>query len=58
MSDEERRKLIKEAFKEAQKEWLDERFAEFGKWSVGAIAAASTVALGYFLLWANGWIRH
>jgi len=27
----------KEAFKEAIKEWMDERFATFGKWTLGTM---------------------
>lgn len=47
--------IIKTAFKEASKEWLDEKFAEFGKWSAAGIAAGSLVALGYVILTMNGW---
>lgn len=53
MSDQE----TKDALKEALKEWLDEKFATFGKWSFGAIAAAGFGALAYFILWTNGWHR-
>lgn len=53
MDDEDRKKLIKQALKE----WLDEKFSEFGKWSLGAIAAAGLVALTYFILKMDGWHR-
>lgn len=46
---------FKQATKEAIKEWLDERFAQFGRWSAGAFAAAGLAALTYFILRANGW---
>ncbi len=46
---------MKKAMKEALKEWLDEKFAAFGKWSLGALGAAALVALVYFILTANGW---
>lgn len=46
---------IKAALKEALREWLDEKFAAFGKWSLGGIAAASLGALVYFILSAQGW---
>lgn len=45
----------KAALKEALKEWLDDQFATFGKWSLGAIAAAGLCALAWFILTANGW---
>lgn len=45
----------KDALKEALKEWLDEKFATFGKWSLGAIGAAALGALAWFILTANGW---
>ena len=48
----------KEALKEALKEWLDEKFAEVGKWSLKGIAAAILSALVYFLLTNSGWSHH
>lgn len=53
MSDQE----MKDALKEALKEWLDEKFTQFGKWSFGAICAAGFGALAYFILAMNGWHR-
>lgn len=52
MADEEEQKRI---YKEALKEWLDEKFAAFGKWSAISMAAAALVALTYFILSVNGW---
>lgn len=46
---------LKKITKDALKEWLDEKFIEFGKWSLGAIAAAGLVALTYFILRMDGW---
>lgn len=46
---------MKEALKEALKEWLDEKFAQLGKWSMGTMAAAGLTALVYFMLTMNGW---
>ncbi len=46
---------VKHAMKEALKEWLDEKFASFGKWSLGSLGAAVLVAIIYFLLQLNGW---
>lgn len=47
--------IMKVAFKEAAKEWLDDLFATFGRWSLFSIGGAAVVGLGYFLLWTNGW---
>jgi len=46
---------LKEAVKEAHKEWLESKFAEFGRWSLGAIAVLIFGALMYFVLWITGW---
>ena len=48
---------VKEALKEALKEWLDDKFMQFGKWSLTGIGAAALTALTYFILKTNGWIR-
>ena len=55
MPDQLTREEIKEALKGAIKEWLNERFAEFGKWSFLGICAAGLGLLTYFLLLVNGW---
>lgn len=52
---EEEKELLKLAFREAAKEWLDSIMAAFGKWSLMTIAGGLVVALGYFLLTLNGW---
>lgn len=46
---------FKQVTKEALKEWLDEKYAEFGKWSFRAIVAAVFTALTYFIMQMNGW---
>ncbi len=46
---------LKVALKEALKEWLDEKFAELGKWSVRTITVMALGALTYFILQVNGW---
>lgn len=48
-------KEVKRLLKEAIREWLDEKYLEFGKWSARAIAAAFLVAVIYFILQMNGW---
>lgn len=48
---------IKEAAKEAIKEFLDEKFAAFGKWSFYSLCALALSALVYFILTMSGWHR-
>lgn len=50
-----RDEAMKAAVKEALKEWLDEKFLSFGKWSVAALAAAALAGIVFFVLWASGW---
>lgn len=45
MTHEEQKAIVKEALKE----WLDEKFLAFGKWSLAAIGAAALAALAYFI---------
>ena len=47
--------LMKEAMKEALREWLDEKYANFGRWSLHGLAAAGLVAVAWLILLANGW---
>jgi hypothetical protein len=46
---------FKAAMKDALKEWLDGKFAEFGRWSLGAFLALVVGALALFILHENGW---
>lgn len=46
---------IKQLFKEAFKEWLDEKFLQFGKWSFRTISLLVFSAVVYFVLQMNGW---
>lgn len=39
----------KAILKQALQEWLDAKYAEFGKWTIKGILAAALVALVYFL---------
>lgn len=45
----------KRIVKEAIQEWLDGKFAEFGRWSLMGIAAAALGALAYWVLTSQGW---
>lgn len=47
----------KDVLKEALKEWLDDKFATFGRWSLGAFASLGLASLVYFILLMNGWHR-
>lgn len=44
---------MKEAVKEGLKEWLNEKFAQFGKWSLAGIGALALAALAYILIHAG-----
>lgn len=46
---------IKAAMKEAIREWLDDKFAMFGKWSFASLAALGLAALLWFFLTTHGW---
>jgi hypothetical protein len=49
------READKQVVKEALKEWLDEKFMEFGKWTISGIAALVLAAIAYMILVAHGW---
>lgn len=49
--------MTKEAMKEALKEWLDEKYAAFGKWTLHGIMASGLAFLAYLLV-ANGFWPH
>lgn len=53
MSNDELRKIIKEAQIEGVEAWLDKKFAQFGKWSFYGIAAAAFIFLVKFLIKTN-----
>lgn len=50
--------VTKEVVKEALKEWLDEKFVQFGKWTAASLAALLLAAFIYFILVTNGWKQH
>lgn len=45
----------KEIVKEALREWLDQQFATFGRWSLNAILALLLAGVVWAWLWGNGW---
>lgn len=52
--DDEQRELFKAAVKEAIREWLNDMFAAFGKWTAAGFAAAALAALAYFMIFVKG----
>lgn len=48
---------VKEALKEALKEWMDDKYATFGKWTFRTLAGIALSALVYGLLALNGFSR-
>jgi hypothetical protein len=56
MTEEERKRLYKEAMKEAFSEWLDMKFAVFGKWSIIGLAAVLFLKVVEYVA-AKGWLH-
>jgi len=46
---------VKAALKEGLREWLDEKFAAFGKWSLMGLGAAALAGAFYLAMTAAGW---
>lgn len=46
---------IKAALKEGLREWLDDQFAEFGKWTMRAAVAAMLAGIVWLALISSGW---
>ena len=55
LTEEERKKFIKEAMKEAFKEYVNEKAQQFGRWSIRTLAFMALAALIFFILNVNGW---
>lgn len=60
MTDEEIQQLardteMKRVMIDAIDEWLDKKFAQFGKWSAYGLLAAFVAGLAWLTLAANGW---
>lgn len=52
---EEQKEIMKAAFKEASKEYLEELAAKFGRMSAKSIAGVLVVSCLYFILITHGW---
>ena len=46
---------MKDALKEGLREWLDDQFAEFGKWTLRAAIAALLAGVVGLALVSSGW---
>jgi hypothetical protein len=55
MSDEETKRIFQAAAKAAIREWLDEQFAQVGRWTVRGIIVAALGLLAYLTLTKGGW---
>lgn len=49
--------VLKEAYKEAMKEWLDEQFTRFGRFTFYGLLSAGLAAMIYLILISQGWHR-
>ncbi|WP_426111058.1 hypothetical protein [Massilia sp. PWRC2] len=47
----------KEAVKQAIREWMDDAFTTFGKWTFKGLMAAAFAGCVYLALKGNGWTR-
>lgn len=47
--------LMKSALKEALKDWLDDKFVQFGKWSLAGILAMAFAMVVWFFFFSHGW---
>jgi len=54
-SSDEQKQVIKNAIKEAAKEWLEDQYREFGRWTVKGLAALAFVTLLWLILERYGW---
>lgn len=48
---------LKEAFKEAVREWIDEKFATFGKWTATTLGVVIFGWVIYGIISISGWHR-
>jgi len=51
----EKKTLMKEAWKEAFKEVMRDEYAAVGRWTVRLIVLGAIGLLGYLILWRMGW---
>lgn len=46
---------LKEALKDAMREWLDEKYSQFGKWTLHGLLAMAVAVLTLVTLVSQGW---
>lgn len=46
---------LKAALKEGLAEWLDQKLADVGKWTLRGLAAMGLALLAFLILTSNGW---
>jgi hypothetical protein len=51
------KQVQKDAIKEALREWLNDQYAEFGKWTARSIVAVVLAGLVWFWASSHGWTR-
>lgn len=51
------RESEKEIMKEAIREWMDDAFAQFGKWTAGGLLVMAFAGAVYLALKGQGWTR-
>lgn len=49
------KEVLKQAVKEAAKEWLDEQFKAFGKWTAAGLSAVAFYAVVKFFVISGYW---
>lgn len=52
--DDQLKQAVKEAFKEASREWLDEKYELVGRWTINGLIAALLALLGYLIILVYG----
>lgn len=48
-------KEVEEAVKKALREWLDEKYSQFGKWTLHGLIAAGLGGLVWLFMVSSGW---
>lgn len=51
------KQVQKDAIKEALREWLNEQYAEFGKWTLRSVAALVLAGLVGWWATSHGWTK-
>jgi hypothetical protein len=57
LKDPEQQRLLRQAFGEAIDSWLDKKFAQLGRWSLGGMAAVIFAAVVYLYFSSKGFTK-